>query len=166
MPFDLSPVGGAGWQFFDDNGVPLAGGKIYTYQAGTTTPSPTYTSISGSTPHTNPIILNAGGRVPDAGEIWLIGGQSYKFILKTSTDVEIWSADNLSNAAPANQVQNFVGTGSQATFSLATAPNGENATQIYINGVYQQKNTYSLASNVLNFSEAPPVNSTIEVVYT
>lgn len=166
MPFDLSPIGGAGWQFFDDNGTPLAGGKIYTYEAGTTTPSPTYTSISGSTAHTNPIILNAGGRVPDSGEIWLIGGQSYKFILKTSADVQIWSADDLTNAPPSNQVQNFAGTGAQTTFSLATNPNGENSTQIFINGVYQQKNTYSLTSNVITFSEAPPVNSTIEVVYT
>jgi hypothetical protein len=58
MAVNLSPFGGAGWQFFNNNGVPLAGGKIYTYAAGTTTPQATYTTNSGVTPHSNPIILN------------------------------------------------------------------------------------------------------------
>ena len=37
MSVTLSLFAGAGWQFFDNNGVPLAGGLIYTYAAGTTT---------------------------------------------------------------------------------------------------------------------------------
>ena len=47
MAVNLSPIGGACWQFFDNNGAPLTGGKLYTYAAGTTTPQATYTSISG-----------------------------------------------------------------------------------------------------------------------
>jgi hypothetical protein len=46
---------------------------------------------------------------------------------------------------------------------LASAPAGENATNVYINGVYQQKNTYSIAGAVLTFSEAPAVTSSIVV---
>ena len=49
MSVSLSPLGGAGWQFFNDNGIPLAGGLIYTYLAGTTTPAATYTSSTGLT---------------------------------------------------------------------------------------------------------------------
>ena len=66
----LSIFGGVGAQFFDNNGVILSGGKIYTYEAGTTTPLATYTSSTGNTAHTNPIVLDAAGRVPAGGEIW------------------------------------------------------------------------------------------------
>lgn len=95
MTVKLSPVGGAGWQFFDDNGVPLAGGKLYTYAAGTTTPQATYTSISGSTVNENPITLNSAGRVSGSNEIWLTSAVAYKLILKTSADVQLWSADDI-----------------------------------------------------------------------
>ena len=94
MTVYLSPLAGAGAQFFDNNGDPLAGGKIFTYQAGTTTPEATYTDAGGATPHTNPIILDAAGRV--AQEIWLSAGVAYKFVLKTSADVQIGSYDDLS----------------------------------------------------------------------
>lgn len=96
MTVNISLFAGAGAQFFTDAGVPLAGGKLYTYAAGTTTPAATYTSSSGGTAHTNPIILNSAGRVPS--EIWLTSGSSYKFILKTSADVLIGTYDNIVGA--------------------------------------------------------------------
>lgn len=96
MAVFLSPVGGAGWQFFDNNGNPLAGGKLYTYIAGTTTPQIAYTTSAGNVAHTNPIVLDSAGRVPSGGEIWLSFGVVYKFVLTTSADVQIWSLDNLS----------------------------------------------------------------------
>ena len=97
MPVNLSPVGGAASQFFDNNGVILSGGKIYTYAAGTTTPQTTYTSASGATPHANPIVLDSAGRVP-GGEIWLTDGLSYKFTIETATAVLIGTYDNISSA--------------------------------------------------------------------
>jgi hypothetical protein len=97
MAVNLSPFGGAGWQFFNNNGVPLAGGKIYTYAAGTTSPQTTYTTNSGVTANSNPIVLNSAGRVPSSGEIWLTVGASYKFVLKDSSDVLIATYDNISN---------------------------------------------------------------------
>lgn len=89
----LSPLAGAGWQFFDNNGDPLSGGKLYTYAAGTTTPAVTFTSASGATPNANPIILDSAGRVPE--EIWLTTGAAYKFALHTSLNVSIWTKDNI-----------------------------------------------------------------------
>jgi len=161
----LSAFGGVGAQFFDNNGVILTGGKIYTYEAGTTTPLATYTSSSGSTAHTNPIILNSAGRVPNGGEIW-IQLRLYKFALETSTGVLIATYDNVGSSFNATAIiANFTGNGSTVAFTLASAPAGENATNVYINGVYQQKNTYSLAGAVLTFSQAPPVTSSIEVNY-
>lgn len=160
----LSPVGGAAAQFFTNNGVPLTGGKLYTYAAGTTTPQATYTSSSGVTAHTNPIILDSAGRVP-GGEIWL-SAPPYKFVLNTSADVLIATYDNISGAGASEfQVQNFTGTGAQTVFTLSTASLGENFTFVYINGVYQNKNTYAVSGTTLTFSQAPPLTSLIEVMY-
>jgi hypothetical protein len=95
MPVYLSPLGGAGVQFFDNNGDPLSGGKLFTYAAGTTTPQQTFTTSVGNVFHTNPIILDAAGRVPAGGEIWLANSVTYKFVLKTSADVVLATWDNL-----------------------------------------------------------------------
>lgn len=62
-------------------------------------------------------------------------------------------------------VQRFSGTGAQTAFTLASAPAGENNTQVYIGGVYQQKDSYSVSGTTLTFSSAPPSGTdNIEVV--
>jgi hypothetical protein len=99
MAVTLSLFAGAGAQFFDNNGNVLSGGKIYTYQAGTTTPLATYTTNSESAFHTNPIILDSAGRVPSGGEIWLQLGVGYKFVLRTSAEVLIATYDNIPSSA-------------------------------------------------------------------
>ena len=162
----LSIFGGVGSQFFDSSGNPLSGGKIYSYQAGTTTPLATYTSSSGSVAHTNPIILDSAGRVPSGGEIWNNYAYLYKFVLSDANDVVIATYDNVGGSFNTGTLlANFTGTGAQTAFVLASNPANENATNIYINGVYQQKNTYSIAGSTVNFSTAPPITSTIEVNY-
>jgi hypothetical protein len=94
MSTNLSPVGGAAAQFLDNNGNPLTGGKLFTYEAGTTTPQATFTTFVGNVAHANPIILDAAGRVP-GGEIWLTPSLDYKFSLFTSADVLIATWDNI-----------------------------------------------------------------------
>jgi hypothetical protein len=164
MAVYLSPVGGAAAQFFDNNGNPLTGGKLYAYAAGTTTPQPTYTTYVGNVNHTHPIVLDAAGRVP-GGQVWLQGLQ-YKFVLETSANVLIATYDNVSGIGAASyQPANFTGTGAQTVFTLPSASLGENFTLVYINGVYQQKNTYAVSGTTLTFSEAPPFTSSIEVMY-
>ena len=164
MAVFLSPVGGAAAQFFTNSGIPLSGGKLYTYAAGTTTPAVTYTSSSGATPHSNPIILNSAGRVA-TGEIWL-SSSPYKFLLKDSNDVLIATYDNISGIGAASyQIDNFTGTGSQTVFTLSASSLGENFTFAYINGVYQNKNTYAVSGVTLTFSQAPPLTSLIEVMF-
>ena len=161
----LSPVGGVAAQFFDNNGIPLAGGKLYTYAAGTTTPATTYTTIAGNVARTNPIVLDSAGRVPDGGEIWITSA-SYKFVLKTSADVLIATYDNISGIGPTSyQVQNFTGDGTTTVFTLSASSFGEDYTFVYINGVYQNKNTYTVSGTTLTFSEAPPTTSKIEVMF-
>lgn len=93
MAYNISAFAGAGAQFFDNNGDPLSGGKLYVYTAGTTTPATTWTNNSGAVPNTNPIVLDSAGRTPF--EIWLNSGVTYKFVLKTSADVLIGTYDNI-----------------------------------------------------------------------
>lgn len=91
-------------QFFDLNGNPLAGGKIYSYAAGTTTPQATYIDSTGGTPNTNPIILDSSGRA----QIWL-GTLAYKFVIEDSTSVVLATVDNVS----------YINNGSIVTAMLA-----------------------------------------------
>jgi len=161
----LSAFAGAGAQFFDNNGVILSGGKIYTYAAGTTTPAATYTSSSGNTAHTNPIILDSAGRVP-GGEIWLPLAANYKFTVETSSGILLGTYDNIGTIAAGSAfLATFTGNGAQLAFTLPTPPVDENATNLYVNGVYQQKNTYSIAGTTLTFSQSPPFISSIEIMY-
>jgi hypothetical protein len=157
MAVFLSPVGGVAAQFFDNNGVILSGGKLYTYAAGTTTPQATYTSSSGSTAHTNPIILDSAGRVP-GGEIWLAAA-TYKFLLNTSTDVLIATYDNI-RATGAIFVTNYTGDGTTVAYAISGGVTG-----VYINGVYQNQNTYFITGSTLTFTEAPPFTSIIEIMF-
>ena len=94
MAVNLSALAGAGQQFFDNNGNPLSGGKLWSYQAGTTTPQTTYTTASGNVAHTNPIILDSAGRVA-TGQIWLTAGSNYKFTLMTSVNATLATWDNI-----------------------------------------------------------------------
>lgn len=165
MAVNLSPVGGAAAQFFDNNGDPLSGGKLYSYEAGTTTPQVTYTTNAGNVARTNPVVLDSAGRVPSGGEIW-ITSQAYKFVLHTSADVLIATYDNIVGQGVFSLTpQNFTGDGATVAFTLSAAPNSENSTFVYVNGVYQQKNTYSVSGTTLTFSQAPPTTSTIEVMF-
>ena len=102
MAVNLSLIGGAGWQFFDDSGLPLSGGKIYTYAAGTTTPLTTYTSRDGLTANANPIILDAAGRTPQ--QIWSTEGLLYKYVVTKANDVQIRVWDNIGGSVVANDL--------------------------------------------------------------
>lgn len=125
MTVNLSMLAGAGAQFFDNNGVILSGGLVYTYAAGTTTPQAAYTTSSGSIAHTNPIVLDSAGRVASGGEIWLTDAVAYKFVLKTSAAITIGTYDNVTGNASG------VAAGIYATFA---APSGSSLIGYSSNG--------------------------------
>jgi hypothetical protein len=144
MAVNLSPVGGVAAQFFTNTGAVLTGGKLYTYAAGTTTPAAAYTSSSGSSVWTNPIVLDAAGRVSGSGEIWLTDGINYKFVLKDSTDVLIATYDNISGinsnfVAYTNSQEIQTATSGQTVFTLTTMQYqvGTNSLSVFVDGVNQ-----------------------------
>ena len=79
-------------QFFGTDGLPLVGGKLYTYAAGTTTPLATYTDHTGNTENTNPVILDSNGEA----EVWIPNTTNYKYILKDADDVTLYTVDYIS----------------------------------------------------------------------
>lgn len=115
----VSPVPKA--QFFDNNGFVLAGGLVFTYVTGTTTPLASYTDGTSGIANTNPVVLDSSGR----GDIWL-GPSLYRIVLQTSTGTTIWTEDNISGTGFING--NFItywgGTsaGSANSLTVATSP--------------------------------------------
>ena len=84
-------------QFVDAAGVPLAGAFVCSYQAGTSTPTATYTDSTASTPNSNPVVLDSAGRA----SIW-VGPALVKIVVRTgattcANGVVAWTQDNISN---------------------------------------------------------------------
>jgi hypothetical protein len=85
--------------FLDNNGRPLVGGQLFTYQAGTTTKLATYADSTGGTPNSNPVILDYRGEAP----VWIPPNVAYKFVLSPANDTDpptnpIWTVDQIVNA--------------------------------------------------------------------
>lgn len=118
-------------QFFDANGVPLVGGKLYTYYAGTVSPLTTYTDSTGGSANTNPIILDSRGEA----DVWL-GLGTYKMVLKDSVDALIWTVDNILSANNVSQLGSYtVATLPSAVDSqIAYATNGRKVGESAGNG--------------------------------
>lgn len=105
-------------KFFANNGRPLVGGKLFTYEAGTTTKIATYTDSGGLVLNTNPIILDFRGEC----RLWIDPQQAYKFTLSPANDTDppthsIWTVDNIT-AAPQAFDNASVDTGSVNNISL------------------------------------------------
>jgi hypothetical protein len=111
-------------QFFDSNGNPLAGGKLYTYTAGTTTPLATYTDYGGGTANPNPIILDSRGEA----NVWL-GSARYKMKLTTSVNVDVWTVDNV-NGADGATLAALAASGGSALVGYLPAGTGAVATTV------------------------------------
>lgn len=112
------------FQFFDNNGDPLANGFVYTYAAGTTTALATYTDSTGTVAAPNPIQLNSAGRpTSGSGAIW--GQGAYKFIVRNSDGVQV--GDTLDNVISFNSLadatnayaQTFSGDGTTTVFTTS-----------------------------------------------
>jgi hypothetical protein len=78
--------------FYDLNGVRLAGGKIFSYAAGTTSPLTTYADKTEAAPNTNPVILDSLGEA----DIWL-KDVPYKIVIKDSLDNILKTINNVAH---------------------------------------------------------------------
>lgn len=155
-------------QFFDVNGSPLVGGKVYTYAAGTTTPLATYTDASATTPNTNPVILDSRGEC----NLWFAPATSYKVILESSTNVLQWSVDNIATygtvaSQNANNVAITGGTiaGVTITTSTITGDISGNAGTV-TNGVYLTATQTLTNKTITGLASASTINDPADTPYT
>lgn len=107
------------FQAFDNSGNPLAGGKLNTYIAGTSTPLATYPTyadaIAGTNANANPVILDANGKA----QVW-IQAASYKFVLTDSNNVTLNTQDNVTLGAWPMTLTTVTKNGNQSNFATAT----------------------------------------------
>ena len=164
MAVNLSPLAGAGSQFFDDSGNPLTGGLLYSYAAGTTTPATTYTSNTGATANPNPIVLDSAGRPPN--EIWLTNFNSYKFILQNSTYVQIWSMDNISAIRSGGTQSYQTATAGQTVFTGLNYTTSNNSMQVFVNGLKKVITLQYIETNstTITFLSGLTLNDIVEFV--
>lgn len=124
-------------RFFTAAGAPLAGGKVYTYAAGTTTPMASYTDSTALVQNTNPVILDSTGSAP----IWVSG--AYKIVLEDSNNIVQWTADNIQDLFTYNQIQST----STTSLSIANSASKTFTTQA---GKYFSPGIYVLAVETAN----------------
>jgi hypothetical protein len=158
--------------FTDLDGSPLDDGYLYIGDQNDdpeTNPIQVYWDSALTIPATQPIRTNSGyawrngtpGLLYTAGAFSItIRNKRNEFVLYSPVGYGFDPA-----AVSASVVKNdFVGDGVDTTFTLSAAPSTILATNVFINGVYQEKDSYSLLGNVITFSIAPPLNSSIEVM--
>jgi hypothetical protein len=109
--------------FLGTDTLPLAGGLLYTYQAGSTTPLTSYTNSLGTIANANPIVIGVNGIAPT--EIWLTSGVSYKFVLATSANVTLYTYDDIAGIPSSADILN-VPSGAILVWSgaITSVPNG------------------------------------------
>lgn len=129
MSVSISPVFN-GIQFFDNAGLPLSGGLIYQYEAGSNSvEQDSYTNDSGVTPNSNPIVLDSSGRM-NGVDIWLTDGLSYNLVVKDSGDNFLTGVDDVVGVLASSSV-------AQSTLiwvQIVPAPTFVNATTFLLPG--------------------------------
>ena len=120
-------------QFFTAAGVPLVGGKLFTYASGTTVPLATYTDSAGSTANANPVILDSRGEA----NVWF-GPSRYTLLLKDSLDNLIWTVNGV-NTPQGVQNPVVVAAANQTVFTVAEYGLG-GYLMVFVNGVLKEFN--------------------------
>jgi hypothetical protein len=132
-------------QFFGTDGLPLVGGKLYTYAAGTTTPLASYTDHTANTQNTNPVILDSNGEA----DVWLPESTSYKYILKDADDVTLYTVDYVSVPVTTNSFASppAIGTGT---------PNSATFTTLNVTGA-------AIFESTADFTDPVTFDSTVDI---
>jgi hypothetical protein len=139
-------------RFFDDvTGAPLAGGLLYSYQAGTSIPQGTFSNSTG-TPNTNPVVLDSNGYC----DLWLNPVLVYKFVLTDSLGDVLWTEDQVAAQVTITASSAFIAiVGSAASPTAITASGGVPAPTASINVYFLEAS----GSNITSITSNPQIGA-------
>jgi hypothetical protein len=148
--------------FADRDGNALDNGNVYIGTAFTdaeTNQIPVYWDDALTIPASQPIKTSGGYFFRNGTPANVFVNGDYSMTVKDSKNTLVYSAQSIFNIIGQGTAQNLSGDGVQDTFAINFIPS-----LVFINGVYQFQNTYSIVGSDIVFSEAPPFNSNIELV--
>ena len=149
--------------FAGADGLPLENGYIWI---GTVNLNPVvnpivvYWDAALTIPAVQPIRTLNGYPVYQGTPSRFYAGSDYSIQVLDKNGSVVYTSLNSNAGAGGSAVTNATGTGTQTIFNVSSTPSA-----IYINGVYQNQNTYTLTPNTVTFSQAPPYTSIIEFVF-
>lgn len=148
--------------FCGRDGQPLDNGSVYIGTAFTdpiTNQIPVYYDDALTIPAAQPIKTSGGYFFRNGTVANVFAGGDYSITVQDSKSNLVYTSESIFAALGRGLSQNLSGNGSQDTFAINFVPG-----LVFINGVYQFQNTYSIVAGDIVFSEAPPINSSIELV--
>ena len=116
----LAPL--AKQRFVDNNGNPLAGGRVFTYAPASTTKQATYTDSTGATPNQNPVLLDGRGEA----QIWLDTTLTYKLVAAPANDTDpptnpFWTVDGVAGSAASGVLAAFTAFAASLLSSIGSS---------------------------------------------
>mgnify|MGYP003624629323 CR=1 FL=1 len=158
--------------FTDKNGDPLDNGYLYFGEVDKnpeTDPIQVYYDSRLTQPVAQPIRTSNGYVMRNGAPALIYAGSQFSVTVRDkNSDLVIYSpvGYGIDPGAIAGVVivQDQIGDGVTTAFGMGASPATENATNVFIDGVYQSKAGYSISGTTLTFSEAPPLYSAIEIV--
>ena len=158
--------------FTDLDGSPLDDGYLYIgaiNQDPETNPIQVFWDSALTIPATQPIRTNSGYAYRNGTPALMYTGGAFSITIRNKRqEFVLYSPVGYGfdpAAVSASVVKNdFIGNGVQVAFVLSASPSTILATNIFINGVYQEKDSYTLSGNTITFSIAPPLSSSIEIL--
>lgn len=158
--------------FTDKNGDPLDNGYLYFGEVNKnpeTNPIQVYYDSALTQPAAQPLRTSNGYVMRNGSPSLIYSSSQFSVTVRDKNNALViyspvgYGVDPASVTGSVN-VQDYIGDGTTTTYAMGAFPSTINATNVYIDGIYQEKDTYTISGTSLTFSAAPPINSGIEIV--
>jgi hypothetical protein len=158
--------------FTDKNGLPLDAGYLYfgvANQNPETNPVQIYYDSAFTQPVAQPVRTSNGYVMRNGSPALIYAGSQFSVTVRDkSGQLVIYSPAGYgiepNSIAGTVTRTNYTGDGVTDTFGMNAVPVGVNVTDVYVDGVYQNKNTYTVSGANLTFSVAPSAGEEIEIL--